>query len=222
MKKWISIFSIISCCWYSNAQTGIGTTTPNASAKLEIAATDKGILIPRMTKTQRESITLTTAANGLLVYQTDDVVGFYVNGSTTTTPSWTRLNSDWIKSGNNISYTAGNISTTGAITGGNSDTSSISGFSANITSVSTNYPLTAADNGKIIQSTSAAAITITIPNGLPVGFNCTVVQMGAGQITFAGPYLNRGNFTKTASQYAIVSILHMGSNNIIVSGEMSN
>lgn len=222
MKKWISIFSIISCCWYSNAQTGIGTTTPNASAKLEIAATDKGILIPRMTKTQRESITLTTAANGLLVYQTDDVVGFYVNGSTTTTPSWTRLNSDWIKSGNNITYTAGNISTTGAITGGNSDTSSISGFSANITSVSTNYPLTAADNGKIIQSTSAAAITITIPNGLPVGFNCTVVQMGAGQITFAGTYLNRGNFTKTASQYAIVSILHMGSNNIIVSGEMSN
>jgi hypothetical protein len=46
--------------------------------------------------------------------------------------------------------------------------------------------------------------------------------MGAGQITFAGTYFNRGNFTKTASQYAIVSILHMGSNNIIVSGEMSN
>lgn len=222
MKKWISIFSIISCCWYSNAQTGIGTTTPNASAKLEIAATDKGILIPRMTKSQRESITLTTAANGLLVYQTDDVVGFYVNNSTTTTPSWTRLNSDWIKSGNNITYTAGNISTTGAITGGNSDTSSISGFSANITSVSANYSLTAADNGKVIQATSASAITITIPSGLPAGFNCTVVQMGAGQITFAGTYLNRGNFTKTASQYAIVSILHMGSNNIIVSGEMSN
>jgi hypothetical protein len=221
MKKWISIFSIISCCWYSNAQTGIGTTTPNASAKLEIASTDKGLLIPRMTKTQRESITLTTAANGLLVYQTDDVVGFYVNGSTTTTPSWTRLNSDWIKSGNNISYTAGNISTSGTFTG-NSDTSSISGFSANITSVVANYPLTAADNGKVIQSTSASAITITIPSNLPAGFNCTVVQMGAGQITFAGTYLNRGNFTKTASQYAIVSILHMGSNNIIVSGEMSN
>jgi hypothetical protein len=221
MKKWISIFSIISCCWYSNAQTGIGTTTPNASAKLEIASTDKGLLIPRMSKTQRESITLTTAANGLLVYQTDDVVGFYVNNSTTTTPSWTRLNSDWIRSGNNISYTAGNISTTGTFTG-NSDTSSISGFSANITSVSTNYPLTAADNGKVIQSTSASGITITIPSNLPAGFNCTVVQMGAGQITFAGTYLNRGNFTKTASQYAIVSILHMGSNNIIVSGEMSN
>lgn len=223
MKKWFTIFSLVVACSYSNAQTGIGTTTPNASAKLEIASTDKGLLIPRMTKTQREGITLATAANGLLVYQTDDVVGFYVNNSTTTTPSWTRLNSDWVKSANNtISYTAGNVSTTGSLTGGNSDTSSISGFSANITSVSTNYPLTAADNGKVIQSTSASAITITIPSGLPAGFNCTVVQMGAGQITFSGTYFNRGSFTKTASQYAIVSILHMGSNNIIVSGEMSN
>jgi hypothetical protein len=221
MKKWFIIFSLIGACWYSNAQTGIGTATPNAAAKLEIASTDKGLLIPRMTKAQRESITLAAAANGLLVYQTDDVVGFYVNNSSTTTPSWTRLNSDWIRSGNNISYTAGNISTTGTFTG-NSDTSSISGFSANITSVSTNYPLTAADNGKVIQSTSATAITITIPSGLPAGFNCTVVQMGAGQITFAGTYFNRGNFNKTASQYAIVSILHLGSNNIIVSGEMSN
>lgn len=222
MKKWFTFFSLMIAFWHSTAQTGIGTTTPNAAAKLEIAATDKGILIPRMTKTQRESITLATAATGLLVYQTDDVVGFYVNSSTTITPSWTRLNSDWIKTGNNISYTAGNVSTTGALTGGNSDTSSISGFTANINTVSANYSLIAADNGKVIQSTSASAITITIPSGLPAGFNCTIVQMGAGQITFAGTYFNRGNFTKTASQYAIVSILHMGSNNIIVSGEMSN
>lgn len=222
MKKWFIIFSLIGACWHSNAQTGIGTATPNAAAKLEIASTDKGLLIPRMTKAQRESITLAAAANGLLVYQTDDVVGFYVNNSSTTTPSWTRLNSDWTRSSNNISYTAGNVSTTGSLTGGNSDTSSISGFSANITSVAANYPLTAADNGKVIQSTSATAITITIPSGLPAGFNCTVVQMGAGQITFAGTYFNRGNFNKTASQFAIVSILHMGSNNIIVSGEMSN
>lgn len=204
------------------AQTGIGTSTPNPSAKLEIASTDKGLLIPRMTKTQREAITLSAAANGLLVYQTDDITGFYLNSSATTTPSWTRLNSDWIRSGNNISYTTGNVSTTGSLTGGNLDTSSISGFTANINTISANYNLTAADNGKVIQSTSASAFTITIPTGLPTGFNCTVVQMGAGQIAFSGTFFNRGNFTKTASQYAVASILHMGSNNIIVTGEMSN
>lgn len=205
-----------------NAQTGIGTTAPNASAKLEIASTDKGLLIPRMTKAQREAITLTASANGLMVYQTDDLAGFYVNTSATTTISWTRVNTNWTRTGNDIAYTAGNISTTGALTGGNSSTSNISGFAANVISVSANYSITSADNGKVIQSTSASAITITIPTGLPTGFNCTVVQMGAGQVTFSGTYLNRTGFTKTASQYSVVSILHLGSDKIIVTGEMSN
>ena len=202
------------------AQTGIGTTTPNASAKLEVSSTDKGILIPRMTSAQRGLISL--PANGLLVYQTDGVIGFYVNSGTSASPSWLRINTDWTKSGNDISFTTGNISTTGALTGGNSSTSNISGFAANVASISANYSITSADNGKVIQSTSASAISIAIPTGLPTGFNCTVVQMGTGQITFTGTFFNRGGFTKSASQYSVVSILHLGSNNIIVTGEMSN
>ena len=218
MKKILLILSILLITNFVKAQTGIGTTTPNASAKLEIASTDKGLLIPRMTSAQRGLISL--PANGLLVYQTDGVIGFYVNSGTSASPSWLRINTDWTKSGNDISYTAGNISTTGTLTGGTA--SSLSGFAANIISISANYPITSADNGKVIQSTSASAITITIPTGLPTGFNCTVVQMGAGQVTFSGTYLNRTGFTKTASQYSVVSILHLGSNSIIVTGEMSN
>jgi hypothetical protein len=203
-----------------HAQTGIGTTTPNASAKLEVAATDKGFLLPRMTATQRSAIA--TPANGLLVYQTDGDAGFYVNTGSSSSVVWTRVNMDWSRSGNDLTYTSGNVSTTGNLTGGNASTSTISGFGANVATISGGYSLTAADNGKIIQSTSASAITVTIPTGLPTGFNCTVVQMGAGQITFSGTYFNRGSFTKTASQYAVVSILHLGSNSIIVAGEMSN
>jgi hypothetical protein len=204
----------------TQAQTGIGTTTPNASARLEVAATDKGFLLPRMTVAQRGLIP--SPANGLLVYQTDDVVGFYVNTGTPAAPIWTRVGMDWVRTGNDLSYTLGNVSTTGNLTGGNVSASTISGFAANVATISAGYNLTAADNGKIIQSTSASAITVTIPTGLPTGFNCTVVQMGAGQITFSGTYLNRTGFTKTASQYAVVSILHLGSNSIIVTGEMSN
>jgi hypothetical protein len=202
-------------------QTGIGTTTPNASAKLEIAATDKGLLIPRLTLTQRGSIS--SPANGLLIYQTDGVVGFYVNTGTAASPTWTRINIDWVRTGNDIAFTLGNVSTTGTLTGGNSSTSSLSGFGANINTQSgTTYTIDATDNGKVIQTTGASAITITIPNGLPTGFNCTIVQMGAGQVTFSGTILNRTGFTKTASQYSVVSILHLGSNSILVTGEMSN
>ena len=218
MKKIYLLILFIS--FINSAQTGIGTTVPDSSAKLEIASTGKGLLIPRMTSTQRGLIT--TPANGLLVYQTDAPIGFYVNSGTSGTPVWTRVNRDWTKSGNDITYTAGNVSTTGALTGANTSSSSISGFTANVTTISTAYNLTAADNGKIIQSTSTSAITVTIPTGLPTGFNCTFVQIGTGQITFSGTYLNRSGFTKTASQYALVSILNLGSNTIIVSGEMSN
>lgn len=203
------------------AQTGIGTTSPNASAKLEIAATDKGLLIPRMTIAQRASISL--PANGLLIYQTDGVVGFYVNTGTAASPVWTRINMDWTRTGNDIAYTVGNVSTTGTLTGGNSSTSSLSGFGVNInTQAGTTYTIDATDNGKVIQTTGASAITITIPAGLPTGFNCTVIQMGAGQITFSGTYFNRTGFTKSASQYSVISILNLGSNNYIVTGEMSN
>jgi hypothetical protein len=222
MKNGVVLF-LFTFCTISiiNAQTGIGTTAPNASAKLEIAATDKGLLIPRMTLAQKGNIA--SPANGLLIYQTDGVPGFYVNTGTSSSAVWTRINMDWVKTGNDIAYTAGNVSTTGTLTGGNSSTSSISGFGANINTQSgTTYTIDATDNGKVIQTTGASAITITIPTGLPTGFNCTVVQMGAGQITFSGTYLNRTGFTKSASQYSVISILNLGSNNYIVTGEMSN
>ncbi len=218
-KNIFTVLLLFSCVVLS-AQTGIGTTTPNASAKLEVYSTDKGFLLPRMTSVQRSSIA--SPANGLLVYQTDGDAGFYVNTGIPATPVWTRVNMDWTRTGNDISYTAGNVSTTGNLTGGNVSSSTISGFAANVATISAAYNLTATDNGKIIQSTSASAITVTIPAGLPTGFNCTIVQMGTGQITFSGTYLNRSGFTKTASQYAVVSIMHLGSNNIIIAGEMSN
>lgn len=218
MKQIFILFVVFSI--NANAQTVIGTSTPNASAKLEVAATDKGFLLPRMTATQRSAIA--TPANGLLVYQTDGDAGFYVNTGSSSSVVWTRVNMDWSRSGNDLTYTSGNVSTTGNLTGGNASTSTISGFGANVATISGGYSLTVADNGKIIQSTSASAITVTIPTGLPTGFNCTIVQMGAGQITFSGTYLNRSGFTKTASQYAVVSIMHLGSNSIIVAGEMSN
>lgn len=69
----------------SNGSTGIGTTTPNASAILEINSPDKGILGPRISLT---SATMQLSGNpnatGLLVYNTGPVLpsGYYFwNGS---------------------------------------------------------------------------------------------------------------------------------------------
>jgi hypothetical protein len=107
-------FLTIICLLFSIqaiAQTGIGTSTPDPSAKLHVASTDKGILIPRMTSGQRTAIS--NPANGLMIYQTDGVAGFYVNTGSSGSPSWTRVNTDWTKSGNDISFSGGNVSITG-------------------------------------------------------------------------------------------------------------
>ena len=66
------------------AQVGIGTTSPNNSAALDIESTTKGLLTPRMTAAQRNAIS--SPANGLIVYQTDNTPSLYcfVNGVWTT------------------------------------------------------------------------------------------------------------------------------------------
>ena len=60
---------------YSGGNVGVGTATPAASAALDVSATDKGILIPRLTLAQRDAVA--APATGLLIYQTDNTPGFY-------------------------------------------------------------------------------------------------------------------------------------------------
>ena len=69
----------------TQAQVGIGTSTPNTSAQLDVSSTNKGFLPPRMTAAQR--ILIASPAEGLLLYQTDNSKGYYyfINGA------WTSL-----------------------------------------------------------------------------------------------------------------------------------
>ena len=53
----------------STAQIGIGTTSPNASAALDLTSTSKGLLIPRLTSVQRADIANPTA--GMVIFCTN-------------------------------------------------------------------------------------------------------------------------------------------------------
>ena len=64
----------------SDGSTGIGTTTPNASAKLEVSSTTQGVLLPRMTTTQKNAISSPT--EGLEVYDLTLHQKSYYNGTT--------------------------------------------------------------------------------------------------------------------------------------------
>jgi hypothetical protein len=83
MKHKFKSFTIILLllATYTFAQTGIGTSTPHASAKLHVSASDKGFLPPRVTLTAATDVsTIASPAEGLLVYNLGSVglqAGYY-------------------------------------------------------------------------------------------------------------------------------------------------
>ena len=89
MKKFL--FLLISALALTNAYSqnvAINATgsLPDNSAMLDVSSTTKGFLPPRMTLAQRNLINL--PATGIIIYQTDDITGLYVNKGTPSVPSW--------------------------------------------------------------------------------------------------------------------------------------
>ena len=97
--------------------------------------------------------------------------------------------------------------------------------SAGIQAKTASYTLVAADNGKIITMNVGAANTLTVPASLDVGFNCTVIQLGAGQTTIttsAGVTLNSyQSYLKISGQHGSASIVGYTSNVYNVAGNLS-
>lgn len=107
MKKQILFFSLFASTYAYSQNVGIGTSTPNASAKMDISATDRGVLIPRVALTMTTTAApVTLPANSLLVYNTqtagDVTPGFYYWSSTAN--AWIRMaegKAGWEITGNN-------------------------------------------------------------------------------------------------------------------------
>ena len=78
--KTITILLIITAfSVFTKAQSvGIGTTTPNANAQLDITSSTKGVLIPRMNTAQ---MTALTSPEGLMIYNTDSAAFAYRNAT---------------------------------------------------------------------------------------------------------------------------------------------
>jgi hypothetical protein len=146
MKRLITLICIFSSTQLT-AQTGIGTTTPHESAKLDITSVDKGFLPPRMTSSQRTNIP--SPAAGLMVYQTDGTSGLYFyNGS-----AWIYI----INSTTNIVSVAngGTGTSTGSITGTGALTFTAGGTNQNIN-------LMPSGNGKVGIGNNSPGATLEI------------------------------------------------------------
>lgn len=195
MKVYFFIIGFI-ISFASFAQTGIGTTTPNASAKLDVTASNKGFLPPRIALTGTNvfaPITGTSsAAAGLLIYNTatdgtapnNVVPGYYFwNGL-----SWVQIASGLIIENK---------------TGG--------------------FDLSATDNNKLFLINSSTAVTVNVP-ALAIGFSCQFIQTGAGIITLAASSttLNSANGFKTRATNSAIGLIMNSSTTGYVFGDTIN
>ncbi len=89
---------------YAQANVGIGTTSPDPSALLDLTSTSRGLLVPRMTESQKNAIV--SPATGLLIYETNTATtgtyagtgpNFWYYSGTTWIPF---LGGGWLLTGN--------------------------------------------------------------------------------------------------------------------------
>ena len=92
MRKFYPVFlsllliSPFNSLFAQNNNVGVGTTTPDPTAILDVTSTSKGVLVPRLTTASR--LAIASPAQGLLVYDTDLGCFYYYN---TTTSAWVSL-----------------------------------------------------------------------------------------------------------------------------------
>jgi len=119
MKKTIFTMLTLAFIGLSNsyAQVGIGTETPDASAKLDVTSSSQGFLPPRLTSIERDAIA--SPAQGLMIYCTNCGTNgepqFY-NGA-----AWVNLVSGTTACGESVTfiYNGSNV-TYGTVTGADS------------------------------------------------------------------------------------------------------
>ena len=182
MKKGIVLLVFSLVFLSGKAQTGIGTTTPSPSAKLEVASTNQGFLPPRIALTATNAASpVTSPATGLLVYNTA-TTGTAPNN---VAPGYYYWNGTaWIQIAPGLII----------------DTSKTAGFT-----------LAATDNNKVFLITSATNSTVTVPSSLPVGFSCQLIQGGLGTITVTGSSvtLNSSNGFTTRATNSVKSVMRV-------------
>ncbi len=89
----LSLLFITSAIQAQNV--GVGTNAPDPSAKLDIDATNAGILIPRINITSAtDGTTITSPATGLMIWNpaiSFGTAGFYYNTGTPVSPNWVKI-----------------------------------------------------------------------------------------------------------------------------------
>jgi len=101
----------------------------------------------------------------------------------------------------------------------------ISGFDASINDQTDNYTLQTSDAGKVVVMNKGSAVNLTVPASLGARFTCSVVQKGAGQVTFVASSTtinNRQTHTKIAGQHGVATLISTADNVFVLAGDTAS
>lgn len=97
--KSIAVVCMLCATTTIQAQVGVGTTTPDASAALEVQSTTSGVLIPRMSTTERDAIA--SPATGLMVFNNTTSSFQFYDGTAWSEVAPSAIDSTWTKDATN-------------------------------------------------------------------------------------------------------------------------
>ena len=101
----------------------------------------------------------------------------------------------------------------------------ILGFDATLNDQTDNYTLQTSDAGKVVVMNKGSAVNLTVPASLGAGFTCSVVQKGAGQVTFVASSTtisNRQSHTKIAGQHGVATLISTADNVFVLAGDTAS
>ena len=101
----------------------------------------------------------------------------------------------------------------------------ILGFDATLNDQTDNYTLQTSDAGKVVVMNKGTAVNLTVPASLGAGFTCSVVQKGAGQVTFVASSTtinNRQSHTKIAGQHGVATLVSTTADVFVLAGDTAS
>jgi len=179
----LGLFSLLFAIQQGFTQTVIGGITPDGSAMLDVQSNSKGVLLPRMTTTERGNIP--TPATGLMIFNTTTGC-LEINLGTSASPSWQSV-----------------ICTPGIVASLNCQTATVSGVSTTplmpnvaASGVSVTLPYTGGNgkayDGQSFSSTGVSGLTAILAAGtlaagagnLSLSINGTAPTAGLAEFAF--------------------------------------
>jgi len=195
----------------SNAQEGSRNTAVGTSTM------EMGIGTDNVSLGYRAGVNLTTGSKNTIIGSNANVSNGALTNATAIGYGATVANNNTIQLGNSD---ISNVNTYGSVTANAAITDEIT---SDLTIDSNNVEQY---KSKILICNPSSPITITFSNGLPRGFNCMILQKSddANKINISGglgvTMKNRNNYTATAGNYAIATVVSIGGDIIVTAGDM--